>query len=129
MGWRHPNPGRQVLQWDSRPEHPQSRMERQFAVLEPNSPQIRGLSPRMGSVQTHAGAEVAELENREEPRLVRALELVGPGAALREGVTHTAHAHTGALIAIGDHDELSFLLSGGIKLEIDYTPAMVYELA
>ena len=83
----------------------------------------------MGGVQTHAGAEVAELENRQEPRLVRALELVAPGSALREGLDHIVQAHTGALIAIGDHDELSFLLSGGIKLEIDYTPAMVYELA
>ena len=60
----------------------------------------------MGCVQTHAGAEVAELENRQEPRLVRALELVAPGSALREGLDHIVQAHTGALIAIGDHDEL-----------------------
>src|SRR3954469_3651921 len=112
-----------------RPERPQSRMQRRLGVLERNSPQIEAQSPRMGSVQTHAGAEVAELENRQEPRLVRALELVAPGSALREGLDHIVQAHTGALIAIGDHDELSFLLSGGIKLEVDYTPAMVYELA
>src|SRR5213078_3168486 len=28
-----------------------------------------------------------------------------------------------------DSDELSFLYSGGVKLEVDYTPAMLYQLA
>src|ERR1700742_5246192 len=83
----------------------------------------------MGGVQTHAGADVTELENRQEPRLVRALEMVAPGSALREGLDHIVQARTGGLIAIGDHDELSFLQSGGIKLEVDYTPALLYELA
>ena len=30
---------------------------------------------------------------------------------------------------IGDPDELAFLFSGGIRLDIDYTPALVYQLA
>jgi diadenylate cyclase len=30
---------------------------------------------------------------------------------------------------IGDHDELSFLFSGGIKLDVDYTPALLYQVA
>src|SRR6476660_3135170 len=73
--------------------------------------------------------DVSELESRQEPRLVLALELVAPGTAVREGIEHILHAHTGALICIGDADELSFLYSGGVKLEIDYTPAMLYQLA
>src|SRR3954469_1305907 len=73
--------------------------------------------------------DVSELESRQEPRLVRALEMVAPGTAVREGIEHILHAHTGALICIGDSDELSFLYSGGVKLEIDYTPAMLYQLA
>src|SRR3954468_1224542 len=73
--------------------------------------------------------DVSELESRQEPRLVRALEMVAPGTAVREGIEHILHAHTGALICIGDADELSFLYSGGVKLEIDYTPAMLYQLA
>ncbi len=77
----------------------------------------------------HAGDEVLEIENRQEPRLVRALEMVAPGTALREGVDHILHARTGALLTIGDTDELSFLYSGGIKLDIDYTPALLYQLA
>ncbi|HEX8647338.1 MAG TPA: DNA integrity scanning diadenylate cyclase DisA [Thermoleophilaceae bacterium] len=77
----------------------------------------------------HAGDEVADHEHRQEPRLVKALEMVAPGSALREGIDHILDAHTGALIAIGDTDELSFLYSGGIKIDIDYTPALLYQIA
>jgi diadenylate cyclase len=75
------------------------------------------------------GDEVAELESRQEPRLVRALEMVAPGTALREGLENIQRGRTGALICIGDSDELSFLYSGGIKLEVDYAPALIYQLA
>ena len=80
-------------------------------------------------MQSHAGDELTDLEQRQEPRLVRALEMVAPGTALREGLDNIVHARTGALIAIGDTDELSFLYSGGIKLDIDYTPALLYQVA
>jgi len=61
--------------------------------------------------------------------MVRALEMVAPGTALREGIDGILHAHTGGLIVIGDVDELAFLFSGGLKLELDYTSALLYELA
>jgi diadenylate cyclase len=60
---------------------------------------------------------------------VKALEMVAPGTAVREGIDNILHARTGALIIIGDPDELAFLFSGGIKLEIDYTPALLYQVA
>ena len=70
-----------------------------------------------------SGEELSELEARQEPRLVKALEMVAPGTAVREGIDNIVHARTGGLLVIGDPDELSFLFSGGIKLDIDYTPA------
>src|ERR1700759_1146762 len=70
-----------------------------------------------------------ELESRQDSRLVRALEMVAPGTALREGVDNILHARTGGLIVIGDAEELAFLFSGGIKLDLDYSPAQLYELA
>src|SRR5258708_11464895 len=76
-----------------------------------------------------AGDELSELESRQEPRLVKALEMVAPGTALREGIDNILHAQTGGLIIIGDPEELSFLFSGGIKLEVDYTPGMIYQVA
>ena len=48
---------------------------------------------------------------------MRALEMVAPGTALREGIDNIVDARTGGLIVIGDADELSFLFSGGLKLE------------
>jgi diadenylate cyclase len=81
------------------------------------------------SAMPYAGDDVAELEARQEPRLVRALEMVAPGTAVREGLDNIVQARTGALLCIGESEELSFLLSGGMKLDIDYTPALLYQLA
>src|SRR5687767_10599373 len=75
------------------------------------------------------GEELVELEARQEPRLVKALEMVAPGTALREGIDNIVHARTGGLIVIGEPEDLSFLFSGGIKLDIDYTPALLYQVA
>src|ERR1700726_3191496 len=70
-----------------------------------------------------------ELESRQDSRIVRALEMVAPGTSLREGIDNIVDARTGALIVIGDADELGFMFSGGIKLDVDYSPAFLYELA
>src|SRR4030095_703358 len=76
-----------------------------------------------------SGDELTELESRQEPRLVKALEMVAPGTALREGLDNILHARIGGLIVLGDTDDLRFLFSGGIKLEVDYSPALLYQLA
>jgi len=55
--------------------------------------------------------------------------MVAPGTALREGIDNIVDARTGALIVIGDADELGFMFSGGIKLDVDYSPTFLYELA
>lgn len=55
--------------------------------------------------------------------------MVAPGTALREGIENILHAHTGGLIVMGEPEELSFLFSGGIKLDIDYSPAFLYQVA
>src|SRR4028118_417747 len=80
-------------------------------------------------MQPRSGEELAELEARQEPRLVKALEMVAPGSAVREGIDNIVDARTGGLIVIADPDEIAFLFSGGIRLEIDYSPAMLYQLA
>jgi diadenylate cyclase len=76
-----------------------------------------------------SGEELSELEARQEPRLVKALEMVAPGTPVREGIDNIVHARTGGLIVIGDPDDLAFMFSGGIKLDIDYSPALLYQLA
>ena len=83
----------------------------------------------MGLVEPLPGDEVGELESRQEPRLVRALEIVAPGTQVREGLDNVLRARTGALICIGDSEELSFLYSGGLKLDVDFSPALLWQLA
>ena len=55
--------------------------------------------------------------------------MVAPGTALREGLESILHARSGGLIVIGEPTELSFLFSGGIKLDIDHSPALLYQVA
>src|SRR3982751_5347798 len=76
-----------------------------------------------------SGEELNELEARQEPRLVKALEMVAPGSLFREGIDNILHARTGGLIVIGDPDDFAFLFSGGLKLDVDYSPQMLYHLA
>jgi diadenylate cyclase len=73
--------------------------------------------------------ELKELEARQDPRLLRALDMAAPGTPLREGIDNIVLSRTGGLIVIGDPDEISFLFSGGITLDIDYSPALLYQVA
>ncbi len=77
----------------------------------------------------HAGDQLNELEARQDPRLLRALDMVAPGTPLREGIDGIVHAQSGGLIVIGEPDEISFLFSGGIRLDVDYTPGLLYQVA
>ena len=85
--------------------------------------------PSCSTMAPHDGDELHELEARLDPRLLRALDLVAPGTPLREGIDSIIQSRTGGLILIADADEVSFLFSGGIKLDIDYTPALLYQVA
>jgi diadenylate cyclase len=83
----------------------------------------------MARVAPHAGDDLNELEARQDPRLLRALDMVAPGTPLREGIDNIIHSRTGGLILIAEPEDVSFLFSGGIKLDVDYTPALLYQVA
>ena len=55
--------------------------------------------------------------------------MVAPGTSLREGIDNIVLARTGGLIVVGDEDGLAPLLSGGIKLDVEYSPQVIYQLA
>src|SRR5438093_9702016 len=87
------------------------------------------LNPLESRLVALRSGEEFDSEVRAEPGLMKALEMIAPGTALREGIDSILHAHTGGLIVIGEPDDLSFLNSGGIKLDIDFTPAFLYQVA
>jgi diadenylate cyclase len=66
---------------------------------------------------------------RKDKTLLSALRQVAPGTPLRSGIDDIIRAELGALIVIGDPNELAFLFSGGMRLDLPLTPQLLYELA
>src|ERR671929_2372909 len=71
----------------------------------------------------------SEDDPRRDPLLLDALQRIAPGTELRQAIDDVIRSRGGALIVIGDPNELSFLFSGGMRLEQPFTPQFLYELA
>src|SRR5881296_3908310 len=71
----------------------------------------------------------SEDDPRRDPELLAALRRIAPGTDLRQGMDDIIRSREGALIVIGDPNELSFLFSGGIRLAVPFTGQLLYELA
>jgi diadenylate cyclase len=71
----------------------------------------------------------AEEDPRRNAELLAAIAKVAPGTGLREAVDDVIRSHEGALIVVGDPNGLSFLYSGGIRLDAPFRPQLLYELA
>jgi diadenylate cyclase len=59
----------------------------------------------------------------------KVLRAVAPGTPLREGLESILRARTGALIVLGDTPEVMKLVDGGFRIESEFLPANLYELA
>lgn len=59
----------------------------------------------------------------------KVLRQVAPGTPLREGLESILRARTGALIVVGDSPQVMSLVDGGFRLDCDFVPASLYELA
>src|SRR5438132_7793951 len=66
---------------------------------------------------------------RRDPHLLAAVETIAPGTPIRQAVDDVIRSREGALIVVGDPQELSFLYSGGIRLDAPFRPQLLYELA
>jgi diadenylate cyclase len=71
----------------------------------------------------------SEDDPRADAKLLSAIARIAPGTDLRQAIDDVIRSHEGALIVIGDPEELSFLYSGGIRLDQPFTPQLLYELA
>jgi diadenylate cyclase len=60
-----------------------------------------------------------------------ALELVAPGTDLRDGIDNIIRANNGALMVVSKPEKLERLgiISGGMKMELEFAPMRLYELA
>ena len=71
----------------------------------------------------------SEDDPRRNRDLLEAIAKVAPGTELRQAVDDVIRSHEGALIVVGDPNELAFLYSGGIRLDAPFRPQLLYELA
>jgi diadenylate cyclase len=71
----------------------------------------------------------SEDDPRRDPQLLAAIKTIAPGTPVRQAVDDVIRSHEGALIVIADPQELSFLYSGGIRLDAPFRPQLLYELA
>src|ERR671923_590419 len=71
----------------------------------------------------------AQHDPRLDPKILAALGRIAPGTPLRAAIVDIIRSREGALIVIGEPSELAFLFSGGIKLDVPFTPQLLYELA
>src|SRR6266508_835393 len=71
----------------------------------------------------------SEDDPRRDPRLLASIARVAPGTDLRQGIDDIIRSHEGALIVIGEPDKYTFMFSGGIRLDVPFTPQFLYELA
>src|SRR5919106_5979411 len=71
----------------------------------------------------------SEDDPRRNAKLLEAIARVAPGTELHAGIADVIRAKEGALVVLGDPEELSFLYSGGIRLDQPFTPQLLYELA
>lgn len=66
---------------------------------------------------------------RLDSKILSAVGRIAPGTELRSAIDDIIRSSEGALIVIGEPNELAFLFSGGIKLDVPFTPQLLYELA
>ena len=64
-----------------------------------------------------------------ESNITDVLKLISPGTPIRDGLESILKAKTGALIIIGDSKEVLEIVDGGFRIDVDYTPSRLYELA
>ena len=65
----------------------------------------------------------------EREELMETLRLVAPGTGLYEGLENILRARTGALILVGDSEEVMRIVNGGFRIDVELDPACLYELA
>lgn len=68
-------------------------------------------------------------ETRKDPALIRALRDIAPGTPIRDAIDDVIRGSTGALFVLADEEDIKPLLSGGIRVDVPFSPRLIYQLA
>jgi diadenylate cyclase len=80
--------------------------------------------------ESHWRHDVPKRKKMSENEAFRAtLEMIAPGTQIREAISAILQARTGALLCFGNAARLSKLSEGGVKLDAEMTPQLLYELS
>jgi diadenylate cyclase len=69
------------------------------------------------------------MKEKEEELLLNSLKRIAPGTDLRMGIEYILQGKTGALIVVGDSEQVLKLVDGGFYIGCSFTSAKFYELA
>ena len=61
--------------------------------------------------------------------VLHVLKMISPGSSLRQGLENVLKAKTGGLIVIANSEGLMKVVDGGFCVNVEYSPAFLYELA
>jgi diadenylate cyclase len=82
------------------------------------------IPPPLGLVR-----QPAREDPRLDPKVLSAVARIAPGTELRQAIDDIIRSKEGALIVIGDPNDIAFMVSGGMRLDQGFTPQFLYELA
>src|ERR1043166_6289675 len=82
------------------------------------------IPPPLGLVR-----QPAREDPRLDPKVLSAGARMAPGTELRQAIDDIIRSREGALIVMGEPNDLAFMFSGGIRLDQGFTPQFLYELA
>lgn len=68
------------------------------------------------------------IQNKDD-EIIEILKIIAPGTELRQGLDNVLKSKTGALIVVGDTQEVLNIVDGGFSINVDCTPSRLYELA
>lgn len=68
------------------------------------------------------------VQNKED-EIIEILKLIAPGTEIRQGLENILKSKTGALIVVGDSEEVLDIVDGGFSINVECTPSRLYELA
>jgi len=59
----------------------------------------------------------------------RRWQMVAPGTLVRQAIDNVVRARTGALFVFADEADVQPMISGGIDIDVELSPMILYELA
>ena len=64
-----------------------------------------------------------------DEQMLKTVGMLAPGTMLYEGLENILRARTGALIVVGDSEQVLDLVDGGFRIDSEMRPTSLYELA